>query len=157
MKKYDDFIVWRGIAILWIVIAHVLQQHNIDYSVGINRPIFHFISASGIPLNIFFIQSGFLVTGRLLESKIGSLDFLGKRLMKLLPHYLILVLAVLVLNFVSFPVIKKKQVILTKPTSYTVIKTEVDALPQGLSRITAIGEDGRSVVRYGYCPFLSLK
>lgn len=88
----------RGVAILTVVIFHFLQAPGPS---TIERLIFKAVSAGWLGVDLFFVLSGFLITGILLDTK-GSehyfRNFYVRRILRILPLYygVLLVAAVFV-------------------------------------------------------------
>jgi peptidoglycan/LPS O-acetylase OafA/YrhL len=97
---YPSLDGWRGIAILWIAIGHIVFFYNLDISEGGVRYLYNFSQLAYLTVDIFFIISGFLITGKLLQDKlpINFRKFIKSRCLRILPQYLALILFVLVIQ-----------------------------------------------------------
>ena len=90
---------FRGIAILWVLVHnsmyfHFPMAHGVTQIAGV-------ISGTGwIGVQMFFVLSGFLITGNLLDSQQASnyySAFYGRRVLRIFPLYYLTLLGVLVL------------------------------------------------------------
>ncbi len=122
-NRYPAFDGWRGFAILWIVIGHA----TVFYSwVLAGRGLFFYSLITGLqrlPLQIFFILSGFLITGSLLNTS-GKPDlakFFKKRALKILPAYYLMLLVVLAAGYFSSPFqIRTTKMVVEPAMSWTI-------------------------------------
>ncbi len=120
---YPAFDGWRGIAILWIVLGHAVYWHSWSLT-GYGSFLYYLIyKLLPFPVDIFFVLSGFFITGLLLEvsGKFSIAGFLKKRALKILPLYFLLLLTVLMVNR-SFPdvAVKRTDIIKIPKTVWTV-------------------------------------
>jgi peptidoglycan/LPS O-acetylase OafA/YrhL len=97
--------VLRGLAVLAVLFYHGLYWSNATSS---NRLASLFIKATVVGwlgVNLFFVLSGFLITGILIDTK-GSPSFYRKfyfrRVLRILPAYLALVLFLLLIGWLTF-------------------------------------------------------
>jgi len=88
----------RGIAILAVVLVHGIPPHD---SAGMPRIVAAALGAvryGWLGVNLFFVLSGFLITGILLDSKPSNQyykRFYVRRALRILPAYLLLLLLIL--------------------------------------------------------------
>jgi peptidoglycan/LPS O-acetylase OafA/YrhL len=105
-KYYRCLDIWKGIAILWVVLGHMGGQYLHARSVhGLSRLLLYNFSALITPvIDIFLVISGFLVTNIMLEksSAWSYTLFLKKRALRILPMYYALLLIILYLQTISF-------------------------------------------------------
>ena len=90
----------RGVAILAVVFYHGFSQCDTTGLPGIAHAFFAATEFGWLGVNLFFVLSGFLITGILLESK-GTpryyKSFYVRRALRILPAYLLLLLLLLLL------------------------------------------------------------
>ncbi len=90
----------RGVAILAVVFYHGFSQCDTTGLPGIVRAVFAATRLGWLGVNLFFVLSGFLITGILLDSK-GTpryyKSFYVRRALRILPAYLLLLLLLLLL------------------------------------------------------------
>jgi len=100
-KYYPFFDGLRGMAILWVILHHIYTEFvyappgspirdTLSYKVG---------WAGDWGVDLFFVISGFLITGLLLpkdDRKIDIIRFYQRRCFKILPSYFFLILCVLI-------------------------------------------------------------
>jgi len=90
----------RGVAILAVVFYHGFSQCDTTGLPGIVRAFFAASRFGWLGVNLFFVLSGFLITGILLDSK-GTpryyKSFYVRRALRILPAYLLLLLLLLLL------------------------------------------------------------
>jgi peptidoglycan/LPS O-acetylase OafA/YrhL len=93
--------VMRGLAILLVLVYHSVFSHvDAIFSSGIGLPIvlLRLLSMARLGVNLFFILSGFLITGILLDSR-GDRDYFRnfylRRVLRIVPAYLLLLLVLL--------------------------------------------------------------
>ena len=92
---------FRALAVLWVMIHHILNFFNIKLLVGdIPRFFLKFALVGSLGVDMFFVISGFLITGLLLEDfnggKIRIGRFYARRFFKIVPQYLLALLVGLV-------------------------------------------------------------
>ncbi|MGD2173736.1 MAG: acyltransferase [Gammaproteobacteria bacterium] len=80
----------RGIAILWVIL-HNAALHGIDHAQGFAMKVVILIGDSGwVGVQLFFVLSGFLITGILLDGR-GSINqfrnFYARRILRIFPLY----------------------------------------------------------------------
>ena len=95
----------RGIAVLAVVLLHGFYWHYAGFSFGPLARAFVLITAPGwLGVNLFFVLSGFLITGILVDSR-NRPDyyrrFYTRRALRILPAYYALLLSILVLHSAS--------------------------------------------------------
>jgi len=97
---YPTFDGWRGIAILWIAIGHIVFFYHLDISEGGVRYLYNFSQLAYLTVDIFFIISGFLITDKLLRDKppINFRKFIKSRFLRILPQYLAVIFFVLLIQ-----------------------------------------------------------
>ena len=80
----------RGVAVLVILFHHLVLRSGIDQSMWWDRQIYKLAHSSWLGVDIFFVLSGFLITGILLKAK-GSdnyfRSFYGRRILRIFPLY----------------------------------------------------------------------
>ena len=80
----------RGIAILLVLFHHVIIYSGLDKSVLIDRALLAAGNAAWLGVDVFFVLSGFLITGILYDAK-GSQQyfssFYGRRVLRIFPLY----------------------------------------------------------------------
>ncbi len=90
----------RGIAILAVVFYHGLWQYHAADLPWITRAVIAATGFGWLGVNLFFVLSGFLITGILLDNK-GTPRFYGRfyirRALRILPAYFLLLLLLLLL------------------------------------------------------------
>ncbi len=102
-KEYYRFLDgFRAIAILWVICHHLLPYYKTLAAAKFLQPLQMFISRLGeigfLGVDIFFVTSGFLITGLLIDDlndKIRVKRFYSRRILKIVPHYLLIVLVTL--------------------------------------------------------------
>lgn len=91
----------RGIAILMVLIVHFFRKELFDAAPGIQMGLSRVAGAGGYGVELFFVLSGFLITGILLDNQHekGALGrFYVRRCLRIFPlYYLTLVVLMLVL------------------------------------------------------------
>jgi len=97
-----DLDALRGIAILWVIL-HNAALHGIDHAQGLVMKLIILIGDSGwVGVQLFFVLSGFLITGILLDGR-GSINqfrnFYTRRILRIFPLYY----GFLLLAFVLLP------------------------------------------------------
>lgn len=88
----------RGIAILMVILCHFAG----DYRPG-SHPLLGFLRFGSAGVDLFFVLSGFLITGSLFDSRLNRnyyRDFYIRRILRIIPLYY----AVLVAAFVILPI-----------------------------------------------------
>lgn len=124
-RKYYAFLDgWRGLAMLWIIVGHIIFLYSGDFSSGINRLLLVFPRYIFIPVDIFLVLSGFLVTGVLLQRSINFdiKAFIKNRIRRILPLYFIISIIVIVLfNYIipEFYISAEKIMSPEDPKQYT--------------------------------------
>ena len=99
-RKMPELDTLRGVAILAVVSYHGFSQCDTTGLPGIVRAFFAATRFGWLGVNLFFVLSGFLITGILLDSK-GTpryyKSFYIRRALRILPAYLLLLLLLLLL------------------------------------------------------------
>jgi peptidoglycan/LPS O-acetylase OafA/YrhL len=91
----------RGLAILLVMLHHFFQNY-VPEPVWIDRLVFGLMGCGWFGVDLFFVLSGFLITGILYDAKGADryfLNFYARRTLRIFPLYY----AVLVLLFVLLP------------------------------------------------------
>jgi peptidoglycan/LPS O-acetylase OafA/YrhL len=106
-KKYYPFLDgFRAIAILWVLLHHVNAGFGLrPYLVENYFPFYRFALLGYLGVDIFFVISGFLITGLLLDdlnSSIRIKRFYQRRAFKIVPQYLVAVVFGLCIAWVYF-------------------------------------------------------
>jgi len=111
-KKYYNFLDGcRGIAILWIFFGHAIYFYDLNI-IGYKKYFVNLPGLAYLAVDIFFIISGFLMTGMLLEEgKTDIKKFLRNRAVRILPQYLVLVIIIVILSQMIPPFSIKSKVI----------------------------------------------
>ncbi len=100
-SKYYPFLDgWRGFAILWIILGHIVPTYDIDLAGKATRCLFNFVEVVYLAVDIFFIITGFLITGILLADadKFDVKKFIKKRVFRILPLYFVLIFVAFAMN-----------------------------------------------------------
>ena len=95
--KYYPFLDGlRAFAVLWVLFRHLHSVIDLAFNFGKYDSIFNRIGFLGfLGVDIFFVISGFLITGLLLpdlDDKIRIKRFYSRRFLKIYPHYIFIVL-----------------------------------------------------------------
>ncbi len=112
IKEYYPFLDGlRGISILWVLGLHILLFFDLKSILGSYYWIvYKFFSIGHLGVDIFFVLSGFLITGLLLDDlsdHVRLKRFYLRRSFKILPQYLLVVLTGFIfLKLGAFPPIK---------------------------------------------------
>ena len=80
----------RGIAILLVLIRHSLQEYELGPFQNWRSLVYNVICSTGWGVVLFFVLSGFLITGILLDSKQSPhyyRSFFGRRIVRIFPLY----------------------------------------------------------------------
>ncbi len=96
---------FRAIAVLWIILHHIFVFFDLRPILGsLMVPFSKFAAVGVFGVDIFFVISGFLITGLLLEDfdngKIRIRRFYMRRFLKIIPQYTLTVIAGLALTLV---------------------------------------------------------
>ena len=94
---YPNLDGWRGYAILWIMLGHVVYIYSINYA----ENLFLLFASSSTPLavDIFFIISGYVIAGTLsAQEQTGLKTFFKKRALRILPIYFFIVFFVFIVD-----------------------------------------------------------
>ena len=91
----------RGLAVLLVFFNHLILASGIDKDFWWDRQVFKLADASWLGVDLFFVLSGFLITGIPFNSK-GSnkyfRSFYGRRILRIFPlYYGYLILALLLI------------------------------------------------------------
>jgi len=112
----------RGIAVLGVLLLHAFFWQYAGYSFGpFARAFLRATQPGGYGVNLFFVLSGFLITGILLDSKNREhyyRRFYTRRALRILPAYYALLLALLVLRSSSAAFVGLSFVYLANMTSF---------------------------------------
>ncbi len=98
---------FRALAILWVIIHHLNYSFHIAlfFPDALSRNLDRFADIGNLGVDIFFVISGFLISGLLLEdldSRLRVRRFYFRRFFKIIPQYLLTVLAGIVLTRIFF-------------------------------------------------------
>lgn len=80
----------RGLAILLVLIHHCVYLSGIDRTVRLDRHVFMLADSMWLGVDLFFVLSGFLITGILFDAKRSShyfRNFYGRRVLRIFPLY----------------------------------------------------------------------
>jgi peptidoglycan/LPS O-acetylase OafA/YrhL len=104
-RKMPELDSLRGIAILTVVFYHGFAQYDTSGFPAIERAFLIATQWGWLGVNLFFVLSGFLITGILLDSK-KNVDYYGpfyiRRALRILPAYSLLLILLLVLSKFGF-------------------------------------------------------
>ena len=104
-KYYRCLDIWKGVAILWVVLGHMGGQYLHARSVhGFSRLVLYNFSALITPvIDIFLVISGYLVTAKMLENsgRWSYTLFLRKRALRILPMYYALLVVIFYLQAIA--------------------------------------------------------
>ena len=95
----------RGLAVLLVVLHHATMSTPPD-ATGIGKLFFEVMHGGWMGVDIFFVLSGFLITGILYEAKESKhyyRNFYGRRVLRIFPIYYLLLAAVIVAELVKQP------------------------------------------------------
>jgi peptidoglycan/LPS O-acetylase OafA/YrhL len=80
----------RGLAVLLVLFHHLVYYSGIDKTFWWDRQLFKLANSSWLGVDLFFVLSGFLITGILFDAK-GSgryfRSFYGRRVLRIFPLY----------------------------------------------------------------------
>ncbi len=79
----------RGVAILLVVVVHTLPFQLTGYA-GVHSALKNVLCSAGLGVQLFFVLSGFLISGILLDSKQSPnyfRNFYGRRVLRIFPLY----------------------------------------------------------------------
>jgi peptidoglycan/LPS O-acetylase OafA/YrhL len=123
-KKHFDFLDGiRGIAILWVILHHAYYSFDIRnvlikvaqncqdphisaLLITCNKALMALANYGVFGVDLFFVISGFLITGLLIDFLNGKLDigrFYLRRFFKIVPHYYFVIFGVLVFYLFVHP------------------------------------------------------
>lgn len=111
-KQYYPFLDgFRALAISWVILHHIFYFFDMYSLTGNSYWAWGRLAYLGfLGVDVFFVISGFLITGLLVEDKnsqIRILRFYLRRCFKIIPHYYLIILAGLIL-FWTIPAESKK-------------------------------------------------
>jgi len=92
----------RGLAIIAVLWHHIVLYSGIDAHVRLDYHVWRTGLSSWVGVDLFFVLSGFLITGILYDSRSSGryyLNFFGRRAVRILPLYY----AVLAITFLLIP------------------------------------------------------
>lgn len=96
---------WRGLAAMWVVLHHTNQFFVLD--LGPFTPVVRRVAELGfLGVDIFFVLSGFLITGVLLselEDGIRLRRFYVRRFLKIVPQYVVVMLVGIAVSYALPP------------------------------------------------------
>lgn len=108
-KKYYPFLDgFRAVAIIWVLFYHVNKFFELDRIWGAlaGTPLLKIINSGFLGVDIFFVISGFLITGLLirdLNGKVRVKRFYSRRFFKIIPHYFAAVFVGLIITGIFSP------------------------------------------------------
>jgi peptidoglycan/LPS O-acetylase OafA/YrhL len=91
----------RGTAILLVVIHHLTLSIRAEFGIGVNSRLFEAASVGWVGVDLFFVLSGFLITGLLFDQKTSDhyfKNFYMRRALRIFPLYYGALLLILVLR-----------------------------------------------------------
>ena len=80
----------RGLAILAVLVYHFADQFKLDFVSGAEKTVLAVCLSGWIGVDLFFVLSGFLITGILCDTKGSSnyfRSFFGRRFLRIFPLY----------------------------------------------------------------------
>ena len=80
----------RGMAILLVLFRHSFQDYPLEPYLGLRSFYHNLLNSTGYGVVLFFVLSGFLITGILLDSKSSPKyyrSFFGRRILRIFPLY----------------------------------------------------------------------
>lgn len=98
-KLMPELDLIRGTAVLLVLLNHGFRGTNATLLKGVPGAFLRFCSGGWLGVNLFFVLSGFLITGILLDSKSRPLyyrNFYIRRALRILPAYYALLLLLVV-------------------------------------------------------------
>jgi peptidoglycan/LPS O-acetylase OafA/YrhL len=105
-KHMPELDVLRGLAILMVVLFHGLYWSGATTSIHIVNLFIQATVAGWLGVNLFFVLSGFLITGILLDTK-GSpsyyRQFYLRRVLRILPAYLAIIVVLDLISYLHVP------------------------------------------------------
>ena len=109
IRKDIDF--FKAVAIICVVFYHLFDLLNISYNLN-----FHLFDGGFLGVDIFLVISGYLITNSIFKSlktdSFSLLDFYKKRLLRLYPPLIVLILFCLFFGyFLLFPDVYKETAI----------------------------------------------
>lgn len=104
-----DFL--RGVAVLMVIFLHgffwtVTNFSNLSYFTGLQKFLISFTQVGWLGVQLFFILSGFLITGILLDNKNRSnyfSKFYTRRALRILPAYIALLVLLKIFGVAQWP------------------------------------------------------
>lgn len=117
----------------------MVSLYNFDLSNRLNYPLYAIAATIPLTVDVFFVITGFLTTGSLLNERAVSLrKFMLSRLVRILPLYLMIVLLVAVLNaFVPTFSVRVKTMVPVETDTYV-----LDKIVDGGSGYVVLKRDG---------------
>ena len=110
-KTRNDIDFFKAVAIICVVFYHLFDLLNISYNLN-----FHLFDGGFLGVDIFLVISGYLITNSIFKSlktdSFSLLDFYKKRLLRLSPPLIVLILFCLFFGyFLLFPDVYKETAI----------------------------------------------
>ena len=110
-KTRNDIDFFKTVAIICVVFYHLFDLLNISYNLN-----FHLFDGGFLGVDIFLVISGYLITNSIFKSlktdSFSLLDFYKKRLLRLSPPLIVLILFCLFFGyFLLFPDVYKETAI----------------------------------------------
>ncbi len=95
--------IFRCIAILLLLLAHISQITGSPFGLFFGIPNFYWVSLGGFAVTLFLVISGAAIELTYSQSKISFFHFLAKRVLRIYPlYYLSLLLGLIVYGFKSY-------------------------------------------------------
>lgn len=98
---------FRALAIMWVLVYHVYHFFGLSVLIPSGFPfMLAFVQRGFLGVDIFFVISGFLITGLLLRdinTKVRIKRFYARRFFKIIPHYLAVVVTGIMITAVAAP------------------------------------------------------
>jgi peptidoglycan/LPS O-acetylase OafA/YrhL len=105
-KHMPELDVLRGVAILMVLLFHGLHWSGAKTSSHIVNLFIDATVVGWLGVNLFFVLSGFLITGILLDTKTKPTyfrQFYLRRALRILPAYLAMILILVVTDYIRLP------------------------------------------------------
>jgi peptidoglycan/LPS O-acetylase OafA/YrhL len=106
---------WRGFAVLWVVMFHAISPfiHTPGNHIYADNPLYKISSIGGIGVVLFFVISGYCITGAMFNSLLkenGIKDYIVNRIRRIYPPYLMAIVLYTILIY-SIEIAKRNHLI----------------------------------------------